>query len=268
MRLVKDKRVSSVEFRVLSWVSRVALASAFVLGLSLSALAVNYPERPDPPRLVNDMAGMLSADEVQQLENKLVAYDDSTSTQITIVTINSLNGEDASQYAPELGQKWGVGRKGKDNGVVVLISKTDHQIFIAPGRGVEEYLPDAICKRIVENTIKPAFRAGNYYEGLNSATDEMMARLSGNFVNNDKGDGGNLPFPLIVIIIMVIIFVISFIFRNRGGGGGTTYSRGGFGGPVIWGGGFGGGGFGGGGGGGFGGFGGGSFGGGGAGGSW
>jgi uncharacterized protein len=212
---------------------------------------------------------MLSGSENQALEEKLVAYNDSTSTQITIVTINTLNGMDKAQYATELGEKWGIGRAKKDNGVLILVAKEDRQIFIATGRGVEEYLPDAICKRIVENVIKPNFKAGNYYTGLNTATDEMMARLSGNFVNTDTGEKDGIPLWVVILIIFIIFFVMPFIFRN--GGGGTTYGGRGYrsyGGGPFWGGGTGGWGGGRSSGGGFGGFGGGSFGGGGAGGSW
>lgn len=254
---------------ILSSNFRTVLVLVFGLLMGTSLFGQNYPERPNPPRLVNDLAGMLSTSESQALEHKLVAYDDSTSTQITIVTVNSLGGMDKAQYATELGEKWGVGRKNKDNGVLLLVSKGDRQIFIATGRGVEEFLPDAICIRIVENTIKPNFKAGDYYEGLNKATDEMIARLSGNFVNNDTGDKEGVSTWIIILFILIIFFIFPFLFGKRGGG--STYGSRGYSSGPFWGGGSGGGWSSGGGsssGGGFGGFGGGSFGGGGAGGSW
>ena len=241
-----------------------AFVFCWLMVYSIFLFAQTYPEKPNPPRLVNDFAGMLSAPENQALEQKLDLYNDSTSTQIAIVIINSLEGTEKAQYATELAEKWGIGTKHKDNGILILVSKGDRQIFIATGRGVEEHLPDAICERIIQNKIKPAFKAGNYYGGLNASVDEMIARLSGNFVNDEKdtGDGKKVPTWIMLLIIFGVFFLLPFIFRNRGGG--TTYgSTGG----VFWG----GGGFGGGdsgGGGGFGGFGGGSFGGGGAGGSW
>lgn len=268
MRLAKDSSVISWRLTVHS---KRASALLLTLFLWFGSIAQNFPEKPNPPRLVNDFAGMLSGSENQALEDKLVAYDDSTSTQITIVTINTLDGMDKAQYATELGEKWGIGRAKEDNGVLILVAKEERQIFIAAGRGVEEYLPDAICKRIIENIIKPNFKAGNYYSGLNSATDEMIARLSGSFVNTDSDEKDGIPFWVIILIIFFIFFVMPFIFRNRGGGGTTYGGRGyrSYGGGPFWGGGTGG--WGGGGsssGGGFGGFGGGSFGGGGAGGSW
>lgn len=254
----------------------IAVLLLTMLG-SIGIAQAQYPERPSPPRLVNDLAGFLSSGEAAELERKLVAYDDSTSTQITIVSVSNLNGADKAQYATELGEKWGVGRKKEDNGVLILVSKEDRKIFIATGRGVEQYLPDITCRRIIADQITPRFKQGDYYGGLNAATDEMIARLSGNFVNNEpRGEKRGIPLWVIVVVIVVVVIVLPMLFGG-GGGGGTTIGRkgynnwgGGFGG---WGGGFGGGGWGGGGssgggGGGFGGFGGGSFGGGGAGGDW
>ena len=263
MKLVKDS--SSFHVR---WYQALALFLASLL-VTAGAYAQQIPPAPNPPRLVNDFAGMLSGSEQAALERKLVDYDDSTGTQITIVTIVTLDGAEKAQYAIELGEKWGVGGAKMDNGVVILVARDDRQMFIATGRGVEEYLPDAICKRIVENIMKPEFKAGDYYAGLNKATDEMIARLSGNFVNDEERTADRIPLWVIILIIFIIFFLLPIIFRG-GGGGGTTYGGRGVrnwgGGPVWGGGGFGGGGSSGGGG--FGGFGGGSFGGGGAGGSW
>jgi uncharacterized protein len=252
----------------------IILCSLF--SITVSAQDIKLPERPDPPHLVNDLAGMLNAGQASALENKLVAYDDSTSTQIAIVTISSLGGADAAQYATELSQKWGIGRKKKDNGVLLFISKNDHKVFIATGRGAEATLPDIICKQIIDHVIKPRFKAGNYYDGINAATDQMMARLSGQFVNDEPDKAGNHISIKFIALIVVAIFLL--IILLGGGGGGQTYDRsgssgmGGFLGGMLLGSLLGGGGSGGGGsdsgGGGFGGFGGGSFGGGGAGGDW
>ncbi|MBL0309029.1 MAG: TPM domain-containing protein [Bacteroidetes bacterium] len=273
MRLAKDSfRLTVDGWRLVapSFRRKRLLILFFIISSHLLVFSLpDYPAKPNPPRLVNDFAGMLSASESQALESKLVAYDDSTSTQISIVIINTLDGMDKAQYATELGEKWGIGGAKFDNGVLILVSKSDRQLFIATGRGVEEYLPDAICKRIIERVIKPSFGEGNYYNGLNAATDEMIARMSGVFVNTDTdGDAKQLPLWAIILIFVIIIIVIFFISKNNNGG--TSYGRRGWGGgPFLGGGGFGGGGFGGGGGGGgFGGFGGGGFGGGGAGGSW
>lgn len=231
--------------------------------------AQDFPPAPNPPRLVNDFAGLMSGEQQQRLEDKLSAFNDTTSTQIAVVTVNSLNGYDVAGYSFELAENWGIGQQGDDNGILILVAPTERKMFIATGYGVEALVPDAIAKRIVEGTLKPNFRNDDYYRGLDQATNLLIGLVSGHFSAKqlEEEDSG-FPFLLIVIIFIVVIYMIS---RSKGGGnhrtpGGHTYM-----GPVRAGptwtdfsggrGTFGGGG-------GFGGFGGGSFGGGGAGGSW
>lgn len=232
------------------------------------AWAFDIPPRPEPPRLVNDMAGMLSSDQADRLETKLDDYSDSTSTQIAIVTIISLDGSDITQTAYRIGDAWGVGGKNQDNGVVILLSRDDRSVWIATGKGMEGPVPDITAKKIIDNIMLPNFRNGDFYSGLDQGTDAIMKLASGEFVD-ELGDQQEDKIPVFVIVLIVIIILL-IISRNNRGRGGRYISRGGTFTPWYWGGGgFGGGGFGrGGGGGGFGGFGGGSFGGGGAGGRW
>ncbi|MBO2008751.1 TPM domain-containing protein [Hymenobacter negativus] len=250
-----------------------------LLGLlsALGSAAQNIPSRPNPPRLVNDLAGMMQAGEADQLERKLVAYNDSTSSQIAVVTVPTLDGDDIADYAQQLYEKWGIGQKGKNNGILVLVAQQEHTARIQTGYGLEGAVPDAIAKRIISNTLVPAFRQNQYYAGLDRATDQLISLAKGEYkgdpsdVGRPQGrdrSGSGIPF-WVIIIVLIIIFAM---LRNRGGGGrGNRGFGGGFIPPIIFGGGFGGGGGGfggGGGGGGFGGFGGGSSGGGGASGSW
>ena len=250
--------------------------------------AQDFPEKPFPPRLVNDFAGMLTAQEVYSLEEKLVAYNDSTSTQIAIVTVSDLHGYDKADYAQRLAEKWGIGQKGLNNGVIILVkpktADSDGQVQIDQGYGLEGAIPDLTCKQIVEDDMLPEFRAGKYYEGLDKATSTLMSLASGEFPADQYGKSKGSDLSNIAPIIFIIIFVIIVLFmRSSGGSNQKHISRKGL--PLwlllsmmnsggnrhngSWGGFSGGGGFGGGGGGGgFGGFGGGSFGGGGAGGSW
>jgi uncharacterized protein len=248
------------------------------------AFSQNIPERPNPPRLVNDFAGMLKPAEVNMLEQKLVAFSDSTSTQIAIVIVPSLGGYDKSDYAQQLAEKWGIGQKGLNNGVLILIkpktADSDGQIQIAPGYGLEPVIPDITCAEIIDREILPAFRNGDYYTGLDKATTILMGLARNEFSAADygrkakKSTGKGVPLGLILVIVFIIISIVS---RNSGGSNNKHISTGGLpfwllmgmmgsgrGSSGSWGGFSGGGG----GGGGFGGFGGGSFGGGGAGGSW
>lgn len=235
------------------------------------------PEAPNPPRLVVDLTGTITADQQQALERKLVAYDDSTSNQIVVVIIATTGDYDISEFSFALGRKWGVGNKEKNNGVVLLIAKNDRKVFIAPGYGLEGAIPDITAKQIVENIIVPNFKGNDFYRGIDEGTDALIKAAEGEFVAEEgyaeRGDNKR-PFPAIGIIILIIVLMI--IMKSGGGGrGGSFMSRRGFKNinrpSIFWfptGGGGGGGFGGGGGGGGFGGFGGGSFGGGGAGGSW
>lgn len=238
-----------------------------------SYLIAAIPDAPTPPRLVNDFASLLNSQEVQQLEQKLVAFNDSTSTQITIVTVASLDGYDIAEYSFQLGKKWGIGQKGINNGVLIVVAKQERKTFIATGYGVEEYLPDAICNQIVDNVINPNFKSGAFYTGLDAGTSQLMGYLTGKFKADQipgKKTKRNPIFTL--IIVLIIVFILIRLFGGRGGGGHmSTYVAGHILSNMMRGGGNSGfGGFGGGGssGGGFGGFGGGGFGGGGAGGDW
>ena len=250
--------------------------------LSSATLAQDFPDKPNPPRLVNDFAGMLSRQEAGELEQKLVAFDDSTSTQIAIVTINSLSGYAIGDYAQRLAEKWGIGQKGLNNGVLVLVKpKTSElsrgEVFIAPGYGLEGVIPDIVCAEIVDNEILPAFRAGQYYRGLDRATSVLMGLARGEFsadqYSKAKGHGKGAGMGSIVFIIVIVLVML--FMRGNGGSNNRNIGRKSL--PLwmllsmmnsgsrhggSWG------GFSGGGGGGFGGFGGGGFGGGGAGGSW
>ncbi|MCC3155826.1 TPM domain-containing protein [Hymenobacter sp. 15J16-1T3B] len=254
-------------------------------GLLLTALlatAQQVPPRPSPPRLVNDLADLLTPEQEQALEQKLVAYNDSTSSQFAVVTVPNLGGDEIANYAQRLFESWGIGQKEKNNGLLILVARDERKVNIHTGYGLEGAIPDALAKRIISNVMVPAFKAEQYYDGIDGAVDRLFALAAGEYkaepraASDDYGDEGGSSWTFWVIIGLLVLFLI---LRSRGGGGGRGGRRsGGFGGgffpPIILGGGgfggggFGGGGFGGGGGGGFGGFGGGSSGGGGASGSW
>lgn len=246
---------------------------AFVLAAPcFSQIEKELPARPNPPKLVVDYTNTLSPDQINALEQKLVIFDDSTSSQISIVIIETTGDRDISDFAFALGRAWGIGNKEFNNGILLLVAKNDRKVFIATGYGLEGALPDALAKEIISNEIKPNFKENDFYRGLDEGTDAIMQAIQGEYKAPDgyhKRDEKGVPGIIIVIIVIIIISII-----RRGGGGGGYYNGGGYRrGSGMWffpgAGGFGGG-FGGGSssGGGFGGFGGGSFGGGGAGGDW
>jgi uncharacterized protein len=261
------------------------LLAFLLLFLPLSAITQDLPEPMQPPRLVNDFAGILDESQAIELNSLLLDFNNRTSTQIYVVIVPTLGGYDPADYATRLGDKWGIGQKSKNNGVVMLIKpKTDEergQVFIAVGYGLEGVLTDLQANQISDLDMIPRFREGDYYGGIRKGVDVIMKITEGEFTADQylgQADTGRLP--IFVVIIAIILFLIIFGGRSRmnrhqnlGRSNlpfwlllsmlGSGRGGGGFGGFGGGGGGFGGGGFGG-----FGGGGGGGFGGGGAGGSW
>lgn len=251
---------------------------SFLGALTFIISATAIPSRPEPARLVNDLADLFTAEQEEGLEKMLVAFDDSTSNQIAVVTVPDLEGYSSSEYATRIGLEWGVGSAKFDNGVVVLVkpkNTSSGQIFIAVGYGLEGAIPDAYAKRIINDRMIPHFMGNDYFSGVEEACEMLMKLASGEISemrDTEEGDeiAAIIATMFILFIILVVIVLVSKDNNSRGGrgNGGRNVFRG----PVItigddfggWnptrGGGFGGGSFGG--------FGGGSFGGGGAGGSW
>ncbi|NJB37833.1 TPM domain-containing protein [Croceivirga sp. JEA036] len=265
------------------------LGIKFLLGVTLSIFSLhfcwgqfNIPEKPKVETSVYDYVNLLSTTQKSQLEQKLIRYSDSTSTQIVIAIINSTEGENINYLGAQWGQKWGIGQAEEDNGILILLARNDRKIAINTGYGVEEYLTDFMSRRIIEQVMIPQFKNNNYYGGLHRGVDAIFQVLNGQFTE-DRTFTKKQPFfkdaiPFIIFIIILFIIISRnkgnrndrnnrggrggrgldiwdmIILSNMGRGGGSS---GGFGGGGS----FGGGGFGGG-------FGGGGFGGGGASGGW
>ncbi len=237
--------------------------------------------KPDPPRLVNDAANILTPEQVATLEQKLVALDDSTSNQIAVVLIKTLGDYDIQDYATKLFREWGIGNKKTNNGLLIIAAIEDRRVRIEVGYGLEGAIPDITTSSIISNEITPRFKEGNYYQGINDAVDALTKAAVGEYkvkttrkAKSRDGRGGGSIVGFIIILVVILIVIGG---RGRGGGGrGRGSGLGGLAegliiGSLLGGGrGGGGGGWSGGdsGGGGFGGFGGGSSGGGGASGSW
>ncbi len=227
-----------------------------ISGLSIWA----QPEIPILKNYVNDFTGTLTPQQKSYLEQALREFDDSTSTQIVVLMIKSLNGYPIEMYANETAEKNKIGTKEHDNGILFLIAKDDRKMRIEVGYGLEGALPDALASSILRNEVAPYFKKGEYYKGIVSGLSAIIKATKGEYTGRPRKKKNN---GLNIFIFYMILFFIFFVLasrRRRGGGGG---------GIIYYGGGFGGGGFSGGGGS-FGGFsgGGGSFGGGGASGSW
>ncbi|EIJ39874.1 beta-propeller domain-containing protein, methanol dehydrogenase [Galbibacter orientalis DSM 19592] len=255
----------------------------FLACISLQSIYAQFdiPKLPEKQTSVYDYANVFSASEKTALEQKLINYADTTSTQIVIATVPTINGENIGMLAPKWAHEWKVGQSKEDNGVFILLAEKERKIWISPGYGLEQKLTAGINGEIIRNIIIPEFKKGDYYSGLNKGTDALIDLFAGTYKGTPKprsrksSGGGGSGFIFLFIIFIIIMIILSR--NNRGGGnrgrrgGGfdlmdmiilSNLGRGGgsFGGGSS-GGGFGGGGFGGG-------FGGGGFSGGGAGGSW
>ncbi len=248
---------------------------AVFIGLPV-LMAQDILPKPNPPRLVNDAANVLSPEQKAILEQKLTALDDSTSNQIAVVLVKTLNDYPIEEYAVKLFRNWGIGNKKTNNGVLLIAAIDDRKIRIEVGYGLEGAIPDITTASIIRNDIVPNFKEGNYYHGIDQAVESITKAAAGEYKvkrdrQSNKSSGGS------IITFLIILAVVIILVAGGGGGGGGMMSRRGYGGianavllsTLLGGGRSSGGGWGGGdGGGGFGGFGGGSSGGGGASGSW
>lgn len=254
----------------------ILVVAALILPVGIALAEGSIPPPPDPPRLVNDFAGILQPVQVDALERKLVAFSDSTSTQILVVTVSSLQGYDISDFTQRLGQAWGVGTKKYNNGCVILVKPKTFtekgEADIETGYGLEHLITDGDSWNIVNKEMIPYFKQDDYYGGINAGVDAVIKFTTGAYKSDTYGKGsGGGSIALIIIIIIAIILIFGNSNRNNH----RTIGRSSGMGPIFWPGnsgghwgGFSGGSGGFGGGGGFGGFGGGGFGGGGASGSW
>ena len=181
----------------------------FVLFFSFHSFGqYEIPNQPTIQKAVYQYKKILSDVDENSLNQKLVKYADSTSTQIVIVSIDSTKGEDVLFLGAQWAQKWGIGQKESDNGILILIAVNDRKLSINTGYGVEEFLTDARSKRIIDKTISPKFKKSEYYKGLNLATDQIIEILTGNFDSVKETNSGDneflnsLLFGLLVLIFM------------------------------------------------------------------
>ncbi|MFT5738110.1 MAG: hypothetical protein ACI9SG_002462 [Maribacter sp.] len=180
------------------------------------------PEKPEIETSVYDYINLLSVVQKNALEQKLIRYSDSTSTQIVVAIIASSEGENITYLGAQWGQKWGIGQAGKDNGVLLILARDDRKIAINTGYGVEGNLTDAMSRRIIETVIVPKFKTGDYYGGLNNGADTIFKVLNGEFTE-DRSAKKEERFPLRSLFPFIVFFIILIILskRNKGGGNGN-----------------------------------------------
>lgn len=188
----------------------------------LSFAQFDIPEKPEGNKQtsVYDDINLLSSSQKHTLEQKLIKYADSTSTQIMVAIISTTNGDDISLVATKWGHDWGVGQEDEDNGIVILLAKDDRQIDISTGYGIEYRLTDIDAERIINRVIIPEFKKGNFYDGLDKATDVMFQILNGEFEGRTYDDSGDFPIGIVIFLLIVfVIFMIAISSNRRGRGG-------------------------------------------------
>lgn len=179
----------------------------------------DIPDLPDPPQLVNDYAGLFNHTEVNSLENKLVAFNDTNSTQILVVVVNDLKGYDIADYSQRLAQKWGVGQAKYNNGVIVLLKPKNAEgkgeVNIDVGYGIEHLVPDITAKQIIEREMIPRFRENDYFGGIDAAVNTIMSLTAGHFTAEGYAQQGDDPGLLgFLVPLIILIFIITMINRS------------------------------------------------------
>lgn len=201
-----------------------------LLFTQISFAQFDIPEKPAFQTSVYDYANVLKANEKAQLEEKLIKYADSTTTQIVVITIESLKGEDIGILTPKWGQTWGIGGTEKnDNGVIILLAKAEKKIWISAGYGLEDRLTAGIGGEITRNIIIPEFKAGSYYRGLDKGTDAIIDVFKGKY-KGERKQTKEKEFPIFPLIVIVVILIV-LISRNKNSGGNSGNSNGG--GPSL-----------------------------------
>ena len=208
---------------------KASLLFFLLFGLGFGFAQYTIPEKPKKQTSVYDFAKLLPEQQERSLEQKLIRYSDSTSTQIVVAIIKSTEGEDIDYLGAQWGHKWGIGQDKKDNGVLILLARGDRRIAISTGYGTEGTLTDAMSRRIIQNVIIPQFKQDNYYGGLNAGADAIFQVLNGEFKEErtfDNGSGFSIAPFLPFIIFFIILIILSSRKRKGGGGNGGRRSQG------------------------------------------
>lgn len=200
----------------------LSLFSSFLVTVNAQ---YNIPDVPDFQTSVYDYYKLLSPIEKSSLEDKLIKYSDTTSTQIVVAIIGSTEGEYINYLATKWAHKWGIGKEKEDNGVFILLARDDRKINISTGYGVEHLLTDKICSQIINYDIIPYFKQNDYYGGLNNGVDAIFKVLQGEYQGTRQSSSGEFPVGVIIFLIFVFIILLIAISKNRRNGGGNRGHR-------------------------------------------
>lgn len=209
--------------------SKFKMKNIFFIALLTTLLSSNFlfaqfeiPEKPDFQTSVYDYYNLLNASQKKTLEDKLVKYSDTTSTQIVVAIIASTEGENINYLGAQWGQAWGIGQAKEDNGVLIILARDDRRIAINTGYGVEHLLTDAMSNRIINRDIIPYFKQNDYYGGLNRGADAIFEVLTGEYQGTRQTTQEGIPIGFILLLVFIFIIILISISKNKRGGGGNN----------------------------------------------
>jgi len=217
---------------------RAGFALPWLLALSLAALAQAQVPQPVPQLTarVTDLTGTLTAEQQAALEQKLAAFESAKGSQLAVLIVPTTEPEEIEQYSIRVVDQWKLGRKGVDDGALLIVAKNDHHLRIEVGRGLEGVLTDAMSNRIIDETIKPAFRQGDFYSGINGGLDQMMRLIEGEPLpppepawQGRHGGGANGLLTLFFIVLIASALLRAIFGRTLG-----SVLTGGVAGLFVW----------------------------------
>jgi len=227
---------------------RAGLALPLLLGLaviapppsaaqSLPSAAQGLQSIPKLTARVTDLTGTLTAEQQTALEQKLAAFESAKGSQLAVLLVPTTQPEQIEQYSIRVVEQWKLGRQKVDDGALLIIAKNDHRVRIEVGYGLEGVLTDAMCNRIISETIRPAFRQGNYYGGIDAGLDQMMKLIEGEPLPPPEHDWqsgrrarGSTPLPLILFAVFIGSVVLRGIFGRTLGSAFTAVGAG----LLVW----------------------------------
>lgn len=189
---------------------KLFLAYIFIGFYSLVS-AQNIPPKPDILYPVYDKVGLLTQQEKDALNNKLIKFADSSSTEIEVIILPNTGGEDVNYLAARYGEKWGIGQKGVNNGVVFLIATEDRTMSIQQGRAIEQYITASTAKQILDYLVTPSFKQGQWYNGIDRGTSAIMEAVQGKFKPQKKLRNKK---EVILLLFLFLFLLLSLLLSS------------------------------------------------------
>lgn len=183
------------------------------------------PEKPKIIYPVNDYANILTEEQQNKLNNKLISYSDSTSTEIIVCIVKTLNGDDINYVGAKWGEKWQIGQKYKNNGILLLIASDDHKLAIQNGRGVEDAMTDYTSSTIIHQYMIPYLQQNDYYGAINSGTDQIIKVLQGKFKAADNPEDTDDTTSGIIVAVFIFFIILLYILMHKNNRNNTYYDR-------------------------------------------